>query len=740
MPEFLKTIPHEYILLPNIKGSDAIWGVGKNWSLEEAKHKLTPDRYITCCYNLKDTNYAVIDIDTDDYSLEQLYQDTEIDSCYVKGNTKGLHVWVEMEHGKEGKFKKNIVKCSNLCEMDYLGEKVFERVGKEWVGDVPAYLQPSQLNKCFKQEKFMIKLPTASQEPAASAPELLYKLINMVSQEYCDDRSDWLKIVYAMKKCGVGEEFARDWSKKSDRYAEDGFTNAWEQYSAEQITATEGTIRHYAKKSNPEEYAKLIDNYFISLDVLFKGALSIAECISSKLDRHLKWSNEKWFMFNKKTNLWMETKEPAHLVVQTIHKHLDYSIKIKIDERSKTEDTGRQKTITDDIKTYSGMYGQVDKTGFYSMITKHLKTILHDSEFFHKLDKIPYHLAFKDGIYNLRDNTFRKGYCDEDYITKTIPFDYTPATKEQVIFVKNVIFKICNCNQTHMDYYLGVLGQALLGDPELEKALYFCVGVSGNNGKTLIFEALTKIMPNYVSKIDRKTFEKGYSKSHKHLTGTKGKLIVYIEEMSRKEQEIEILKEIADGKDIDNEIMFGTSEKIDVSFKLFSLANCNVNMKFDGGIGNRYKELTFNSRFNTKTTEDDYDKLEFIQDKFLADKLKGEYKHALIQLLIEAGHKYTQTNKLLIPNEFQEAIANTLEENDEVKLWFDENCEYGEDFKCSKKELEDALSKPFKEIQNEIQRITNLKYVKDMRCGNRSQKGGYKGFRINPNCLIDGEQ
>jgi len=38
-----------------------------------------------------------------------------------------------------------------------------------------------------------------------------------------------------------------------------------------------------------------------------------------------------------------------------------------------------------------------------------------------------------------------------------------------------------------MDYYLGALGQAMLGDPELEKALYFCVGVGGNNGKNINF-------------------------------------------------------------------------------------------------------------------------------------------------------------------------------------------------------------------------------------------------------------
>ena len=71
-------------------------------------------------------------------------------------------------------------------------------------------------------------------------------------------------------------------------------------------------------------------------------------------------------------------------------------------------------------------------------------------------------------------------------------------------------------------------------------------GVGGNNGKTLIFEALQEIMPNYVGEIDRKTFENGYSKAHKHLQNIRGKRIVYVEEMSGKEQNIEVLKQIGD--------------------------------------------------------------------------------------------------------------------------------------------------------------------------------------------------
>ena len=61
-----------------------------------------------------------------------------------------------------------------------------------------------------------------------------------------------------------------------------------------------GMLFHYAKDYDVDKYT-LYFNYFISIQKMTKGALSIAECICPKLERHLKWSNEKWFMFYKKT-------------------------------------------------------------------------------------------------------------------------------------------------------------------------------------------------------------------------------------------------------------------------------------------------------------------------------------------------------------------------------------------------------------------------------------------------------
>ena len=150
----------------------------------------------------------------------------------------------------------------------------------------------------------------------------------------------------------------------------------------------------------------------------------------------------------------MNTKQPSHIIIQVIHKHIDYSIKAKMAERSKLKDDDDegQNIINEQIKTYAKLYDQVDKSGFYSMISKHLETILYDKEFYRKLDANLYEVAFKKGIYDLRTNAFRNGFTMEDYLTSTIEFDYVELTQEDKDFIKNeVLFKICNANTEHLE-------------------------------------------------------------------------------------------------------------------------------------------------------------------------------------------------------------------------------------------------------------------------------------------------
>ena len=283
-------IPHEYILMPNIKGKDKPFGIGKKWSLEQAQHKLTEDRNISVVYYLKDTNYAVVDIDTDDYSLDQLYDDTGIDNMWVKGNSKGYHVWVEFPNGKPDAYRKNVVNCSNLCEMDFLGEKVFERVGKTWTGEEPCHIHAEQFKKCFIMEKLQPKpkkTEKAEITQSSSDKALLKKMVDLIDMKYCDNRDDWLKIVYAMKKCGFTEEETNSWSMKSQRYTENGFDSAWEQYPVDLITATEGTIRYYANLSNSGEYKKM------TVKIFSTDTMDIQKLIALKSDVVIKKATDE---------------------------------------------------------------------------------------------------------------------------------------------------------------------------------------------------------------------------------------------------------------------------------------------------------------------------------------------------------------------------------------------------------------------------------------------------------------
>ena len=273
-PKFLTdNIPHEYILLPNVKHAFDPEGVGLNWSLEECEFKKGSNQYISICYYVKDTNYAVVDIDTDDYSLDQLFEDTEIDSMWVKGNTTGFHVWVEFPNGKPDAYRRTEQNCSNLCKMDFLGEKVWERLDKAWTGEFPCHIHAEQFEKCFDMQKFAPKKKTEKKTHESTGDkELLTKMVDLIHMKYCYEMGHWLKIFLAMKKCGFTEEFAMTWSAKAVDYAEENGlkmnciesenSTTWNQYIIEEITATEGTIRYYAKLSNPTEYTKLTANQF----------------------------------------------------------------------------------------------------------------------------------------------------------------------------------------------------------------------------------------------------------------------------------------------------------------------------------------------------------------------------------------------------------------------------------------------------------------------------------------------
>jgi hypothetical protein len=501
-PNFLTdNIPHEYILLPNVKHAFGPEGVGLKWSLEECEFKKGPNQYISCCYYLKDTRYAVVDIDTDDYTLEQLYNDTGIDSMTTKGNTKGFHVWVEFPKEKPDAYKKNIVDCSNLCQMDFLGEKVFERVGKGWTSEFPCYIYPEQFKKCIKKEKFTKKKAEKKTEKKTENSNnlaLLMDLVDLIDVKYCDNRSDWLKILFAMKRCGFTEEDAREWSSQSERYTENGFDTAWAQYSAEEITTGNGTIRYYANLSNSAEYWRLTKEPFPTAP-------------SEKDYSELFWelagdccivSNNTMYLYYK--NMWriVDKNEPHILrtmIGDTLRVHFQ---KILIN----VESNGIVTKISDTARYIAEMCKRNKLSNVTSFVMDKMYSEHCDTEDI--FDNKPYIFAFKNKAFDLKTG-LPYDIKKEDYITQNTGRDYVKPTDTQIATVAKVFNSIFPDPEVGK-CYLSVLRLCLSG--EHPEKLFIANG-QGRNGKGLINELAFKLLGQYAYKMSIEVLTKEVKKT-----------------------------------------------------------------------------------------------------------------------------------------------------------------------------------------------------------------------------------
>ena len=663
MPEpksLTDNIPHEYILMPNIKGKDKPFGIGKKWSLEQAQHKLTKDRYISCCYYLKDTDYAVVDIDTDDYTLDQLYEDTGIDNMWTKGNSKGYHVWVEFPKGKPDAYRKNVVNCSNLCEIDYLGEKVFERVGKTWTGEFPCHIHAEQFEKCFIMDKFTTKTKTENNKQESSGDKaLLKKLVDLIHMKYCDNRDDWLKIVYAMKKCGFTEEETNSWSMKSDRYTESGFDSAWVQYFVEEITAGEGTIRYYANLSNPAEYWRMTVKESV---LTYKTEDDFANLFwQLKGDCCIYADGVKYIYFK---NAWREVHELdilRHFINTTLKEYFHSLLEIYKDN----QDAYR--------KILDFLDGIVGKSHWIANITKQFTDRLVGEQIDQEdvFDKKPHIFAFKNIGFDL--NT-RKEYKvqKEDYITQNTNNEYIEPSQDDVNTIDKLFTQIFPDTEVRK-CYLSVLFISMTG--EHPENLFLANGC-GRNGKGLINELMFELMGDYAYKlsIDVLTKEMKRTGANPELANVhKKRLTLANEPEDNVKLLMGIIKELTGGNETTARALYSNRTK--TLLHLLLLVECNkkplIAGRIDTSVLERIVDIPFEACFVSNQEDVDESKYIYLKNtEYKTESWRKKHYSALFRYLLNNAPA-----KLYIPDRIKNLSKQYVLGSDEMYGWVMENYE-----------------------------------------------------------------
>ncbi len=602
------------------------------------------------------------------------------------------------------------------------------------------------------EEAELINIPLKITIPSSPSPSSVTSitdsnkhidlLVMLGSKNYT--RSDWVSICGWCHTHSTKQMFLDfvncDWRDEAEKL--------WNSMTSKNIPIY--WIETFAKRINPIIYKSWLDKwniYYIPAEQL-DDPFVVAKIISNTLKTSLVLCNEKWFMLTNK-NLWIQEKEPSFYIINEVRKYIDESNKKIVFQISQTDGDSKDKLV-EKSKLYLKSYKLISSSGFLNVLTKYLKTLLADNSFDSKIDNNAGFIAFKNGIINLETKTFRAGIQADDFISQTLDYDYVIANPKKKQFVKDVLLKILNNNEEHLEYFLSLIGFSFIGNPHLQKSIYFCVDKTvksaGDNGKTFFFDILQHLLPIYTYKTNKSFFEDDNKKVHKQLVNMKAKRLVYADEFNEKKVNAEFMKIISDGLKIENEIMFGTTEVINIMFKSWILTNHipNIDVK-EQAVYNRYKQLSYGSHFDRTGTRliENPDKLEFIADVTLGDKIKNEYYNEVFELIIDYANQYYKSKLPVIPKQFLLDAEATKMKNDNFGSWFNDNCEIDDNERVALKVLTNASGFNDKIIKEGMLRL-GFKYDKDlMKLGkdtnNKHYKGGFIGLRLKPEPLDEEE-
>lgn len=360
-----------------------------------------------------------------------------------------------------------------------------------------------------------------------------------------------------------------------------------------------------------------------------------------------------FYHLNPKTFLWqiMGAHELSSIIQSEMITYLTKNKETNTDKRLEKALTNCKK-----INKFNTIVQQVSKLeGFYDRE----KT----REFLETLDSDKEVINFKNGCYNLKTTEFRKR-TNKDFFTKCLNYDYTDKINNEIMNeILLTLRQICNDEEQMFSFMMSFFGYALTGETKEQKSL-FTIGLKASNGKSTFSKIFETCFQPYVSKVSNNFLKINYSNFHKEMSELKGSRYVYIEELPKNTPlDVDLYKDIVDGNHIRNNIMFGTSEYININFKLNILTNHIPKFENDKGILRRGLMAELNNEF---LDEEKYTKSEgtYLLDKDILEKYyNNEYKQALFFILKDYAYEY-YTKGLNTFKELTTKFQDVCSEND----------------------------------------------------------------------------
>ena len=670
-------------------------GGWKGKTKEQYKEMCKKTDKVKCVVTGKINGFTVFDFDTEEGYYKTIEKYPYLKDCFTVKTSKGFHIYTKYNPSFKTTTNTNVeIDVRNDDGLAFgAGTKTeFETeyrvyhdgsLNIEAPAELYKLINPDFNEKKPKDNKLKIKVKeTEDQTETVKDDEetLIVAIINNISDKYLTEYSDWIKIVWAMRKVGLNKEFAIKISKKAPNYSDEGFDRVWNSKKCDTVGI--GTLKWYSRKSDEFKHFEIIaqfDNFPECLKestdrVMARLIVDLTEddIIYQKNEVYV-WYNNRW-IFDDKGHIVKKVAE--HSLIIYFHQLNDMYSKKMIASEPESEE-------------YNSWFGKmkivkslITKIHTVSCMRNYYEAVLEElsgSEVVIEFDMKPYLFSFNNKCYDLESKEWVEP-SKYDYILTKTGNDYIEPTEEQKEKVKTLMEQVFPDPEIRK-CYMSVLFQGMVGQ-HTEK--FVIANGRGRNGKGMTNELFMSLIGNY-----------GYDMNISILTEKlKGGSNPEIANMHKKR--FGIATEPSDSTSINN----GTVKKITGGNSMNARMNysnrtetvltctivmeCNTMLNIDGKVGEaevgRFMDIPFVAYYSDDPKEYENSQLEHVYKKDTSLKtptFKEDHRCALFHYIVEYGG----IDEIYQPDIIRKRTKAYLTSKDEFSNWFFDKYEKDEDGK-----------------------------------------------------------
>ena len=543
-------------------------------------------------------------------------------------------------------------------------------------------------------------------------------LLPMLAQSRSEQYHDWIQIGACLKNISDGDnEGLSLWFEFSERceakYSEVACLSKWNSIKSNYTMAT---LHHFARIDSPAEYeayTKKKSAAILNETILNDGHNDLAQLLYNAYKTEFVCTSiqgNKWYKFDKHIYALDETgvslrKRISDSNAVVIRGLADIILRIGEEMADNTENI---KELQAKIKKAGALIKSCKNASTKDSVMREAREVFYNPRFDELLNKDPYLIAFRNGVYSFQHMVFRSGK-PEDYLSSELPIDYREfgsVDHPDVVKVLDFFRKVFP-NPAIREYFLDQVCQVFVGGNH-DKVVLFWTGV-GNNGKTVTQTLFEKMLGKLAVKfnttlITGKKQQNGSANPEMARAGNGVRWAVMEEPNPDELINSGSLKWMTGNDTVFARDLYekgvGTRE-ITPLFKLHIICNKLPPIKDpDVAVANRVRVIPFESTFVPESEcpqslDDQFEQKIFPMDKDFAQKIP-DMREALAWFLIYRYQRLTKGDKVT-PSEVTVATDAYMRDNDVYKQFESQRVFSKPGAKLRQNTLYDAFKEWFRE-------------------------------------------